>query len=145
MARERDSRGRFKKGNTSGKKYKDGNKAASKYDPKYCDMMLTYFRGEERYPQFEEFADMINVTGNTLNNWRAEYEEFNEVYERCHEIQRMKLNKFALMGTFNASYAKFIAVNHHGMSEKSEQKLTADEGYNVVVRVEREGNEDTST
>ena len=135
MARERDKRGRFKKGNGSGEKFAKGNKAASKYDPAYCDMMLTYFRGDERYPQFEEFADKINVTGNTLNNWRAEYEEFNEVYERCHEIQRMKLNKFALLGTFNASYAKFIAVNHHGMAEKTEQKISADEGVEVYVNV----------
>lgn len=145
MGRERDKRGRFLPGNKSGKKFNAGNDAASKYDEAYCDMMLTYFRGEERYPQFEEFADIINVTTETLNNWCNEHEEFRAIHFRCKEIQRMKLNKFALLGVFNSSYAKFIAANHHGMTDKSEQKLTTDEGYNVVVRVERDGNENSES
>ena len=120
MGRERDKRGRFLPGNKSGKKFEEGNLAASKYDEKYCDQMLSYFRSEEKYPQFEEFADLINVTTSTLNNWKAEHKEFNDIYERCLQVQRMKLNKFALLGVFNAAYAKFIAVNHHGMAEKTE-------------------------
>ena len=135
LGRQRDKRGRFLPGNKSGTKFKKGNQAASKYDPEYCDRMLAYFRSEEKYPQFEEFADSINVTGNTLNNWRSDHEEFNAVYERCLEIQRMKLNKFALLGVFNSSYAKFIAVNHHGMAERTEQKLSADDGVEVYVNV----------
>ena len=119
MKRERDKRGRFLPGNKSGKQFDVGNQAASKYDKKYCEAMLLYFRGEEKYPQFEEFADSINVTVDTISRWRDEHEEFKTVYDRCVQLQRMKLNKFALLGVFNASYAKFIAVNHHGMAEKT--------------------------
>lgn len=107
-------------GNKAGEKFKPGNDVSSKYQTEYCDRMLRYFRSEEKYPQFEEFADSIDVTTETLNNWREKHEEFADVYARCKELQRMKLNKFALLGTFNASYAKFIAVNHHGMAEKTE-------------------------
>ena len=142
MGRERDKRGRFLPKNTLGNKFAVGNDAASKYDIKYCDKMLKYFRSDEKYPQFEEFADSIDVTLNTLNNWRADHEEFNEVYERCHEIQRMKLNKYALIGTFNSSYAKFIAVNHHGMAEKQEHDITGVEGVDLNIELLRSGEVD---
>ena len=135
MARERDKRGRFLPGNKSGKQFDVGNQAASKYEEKYCDEMLKYFRGKEKYPQFEEFADSINVTTETLNNWCSEHEEFRAVYDRCVQIQRMKLNKFALLGVFNSSYAKFIAVNHHGMAEKQEHEISGIEGIDLNIEI----------
>lgn len=140
MGRERDKRGRFLPGNKSGKKFEIGNEASSKYDVEYCERMLKYFRSGEKYPQFEEFADSINVTTETLNNWREKHEEFDAVYVRCKELQRMKLNKFALLGTFNASYAKFIAVNHHDMSDKSEHGIEGLEGWDVKITIDKPEN-----
>lgn len=140
MGRERDKRGRFLPGNKSGNKFTKGNSAASKYDEAYCDRMLSYFRSDEKYPQFEEFADSINVTTETLNNWREGHPEFDAVYVRCKELQRMKLNKFALLGTFNASYAKFIAVNHHDMSDKSEHGIEGLEGWDVKITIDKPEN-----
>jgi hypothetical protein len=47
----------------------------------------------------------------------------------------MKLNKFALIGVFNSSYAKFIAVNHHGMAEKQEHEISGIEGIDLNIEI----------
>lgn len=127
---ERNEKGQFVKGNSAGKqftknndigkdtRFKAGNTVAAKYKAEYADRMLAYFREHSGYPQFEEFADLIGVSIGTLKNWADTRPRFAAIRERCAEIQCAKLNTGALMGRFDSSYAKFIAVNHHGLRDK---------------------------
>lgn len=162
----RNKSGRFTKGNN----FAEGGGSPGKYKKEYDEMLIKYFTvptfttvwerkyytngqiKEEKpiviagkYPTFEGFAISIGVTSRTLENWRDKYPSFGEAYEKALDMQKDILVVNSLGGQYNGNFAKFIASAQFDMAEKSEQKLTADEGYNVVVRVEREGNEDTST
>ncbi len=148
--------GQFKKGNEVGKKtrFEKDNKAASKYKPEYCEMLIdyfnqpstkveykeTYYKGElnsrtpivmpAEYPTFELFAAKLGVSVRTLKNWCEEDPRFADCYARAKEIQYGKLTSLAVMGIYNPVYAKFEAVNNHDKQDKSEveQKVSGNIG-----------------
>lgn len=128
--------GRNKKGQfTRGNKLSGGAKA-TKYRREYARDIIKYFditptkevtRGGRRetvineYPMFEGFAKKIGVTSRTLLSWCEKHKEFAEAYERCKDMQRYILVTNSLLSRYNSGFAKFIAMNHHGMSEKVER------------------------
>lgn len=138
--------GTFDKGNTIGKetRFAVGDKAACKYKPEYCEQLIeyfsqpltrmefkeTYYKGEvasrtpmifpNEYPTFQGFAAKIGVLLETLINWSKEYPQFRDSYARAKEMQYDKLTSGAMIGQYNPLYAKFEAVNNHGMKEKQE-------------------------
>ena len=121
--RQRDERGRFVKGHKmeEGTGFEPGNLEASKYQPRFCADMLRFFDdiyAEGNYPTFEMFASTIDVTARTLENWVKVYPEFDDAYTACKNKQRGALLEGAMAGRFNATFAKFVAVNCHGMKEK---------------------------
>ena len=144
----RDERGRFIKGHTlsEGQLFEKENAAACKYKPEYCEKMLEYFSQpptrveywrrydkegnilEEKpmvvpneYPTFESFAASIGVTTRTLLNWCEENHRFSHYYARARELQKGKLITNTLSGFYNPQFAKFEAINNHGMTEKTQQ------------------------
>ncbi len=144
---ERNAKGQFVKGNSAGRqfvknntvgeqtRFKAGNTAAVKYKTEYGDRMLRYFREHSGYPQFEEFADSIGVTVGTLKNWAESRPRFAAIRERCAEIQCAKLNAGALAGRFDSSYAKFIAVNHHGLRDKMTAEVESVRPFEISLSV----------
>lgn len=154
----RNASGQFTANNTFAK----GNKSADKYKKKYAKALLEYFskppnrveyvkhydsygnlKREEPvlmgadYPTLEGFAASLSVTVRTLENWCESHEEFREAYERAKEIQKNTLIVNSLGGQYNGNFAKFIAMNEFGMSEKSESKLGGLEGFDVNITVEK--------
>ena len=145
----RDERGRFTKENKIGEetRFQKENAAACKYHEKYADELIEYFnqpatRIEYRetfnsngvlikrtpvviandYPTFEKFAADHNVTVNTLLNWRDQSRRFANAYARAKEMQKITLVQNTLRGMYNPMFAKLLAVNEHGMTEKVENK-----------------------
>lgn len=160
----RNGKGRFTKGNN----FAEGRGSPGKYKKEYAEMLIKYFtvptfttvwkrkyytngqvKEEEpivvagKYPTLEGFAISIGVTSRTLENWRDKYPSFREAYEMALDMQKDILVVNSLGGQYNGNFAKFIASAQFGMTEKSEQKLTGGDGYQVVVKVERDGNEDS--
>ena len=132
-----------KKSGREATQFKPWNKAASKYKQEYVEMLYEYFNrpavtieehteyndrgqvvGVERleipaeYPTFEGFAAMIGVTSLTLRHWCEEHDRFNACYAWAREKQREILMVNGIFGRYNANFAKFIAMNCHGMHEK---------------------------
>ena len=158
---EKKKAGRNESGQfTSGNNFASGNYSKRKYDEEYCEELIKYFDREptktvyvERYneegdvverepvtvandyPTFEGFARLIGVTLRTLERWRASRRHFAEAWEAAAELQRNMLIVNGLHGKYNSSFAKFIAVNHHGMSDKVEQKLEGGEGFDINITV----------
>lgn len=144
--RQRDERGRFVKGHEplEGAGFQPGNLESSKYDAKYPEDMKRHFRQvalEGNYPTFESYADEIGVTVRTLENWCTAYEPFKDAYEACKNLQKGSLIEGAMMGRFNPTFAKFVAVNCHGMKEKFESEFKGSGGFNISVEY-FEGEED---
>ena len=124
----------FKKGNEIGKetRFENGNDLSLKYKSEYGQLMLDYFRNFEGYPTFELFADSINTTDMTLRNWCETYPDFAPIYAQCKEIQRGRLISGTMSNQYNANFAKFVAINCHGMSEKTTNDTTIT--FNVDYR-----------
>ena len=136
--RQRDERGRFVKGHSmeEGAGFEPGNLEASKYQKKFCADMLRFFDdvyAEGNYPTFEMFASTIDVTARTLENWAGVYHEFSDAYTACKNKQRGALLEGAMAGRFNATFAKFVAVNCHGMKEKVEVDDKHSGGFKICV------------
>lgn len=144
----RDERGRFTKGHkfSENQLFEKENAAACKYKPEYADRLIEYFsqpptRVEylerydkegnviekkpmivpNEYPTFEGFAMSIGVHTDTLRNWCEISQRFRHCYARAREMQRGKLITNTLSGFYNPQFAKFEAINNHGMTEKTQQ------------------------
>lgn len=154
----RNANGQFTANNTFAK----GNKNADKYKKKYAKALIEYFdkppsqvvyirhyysngnlKREEpkvlpaRYPTLEGFATLLSVTVRTLENWCESHEEFREACERVKEMQKDTLIVNSLGGQYNGNFAKFIAMNEFGMSEKSDHKFDGLEGFDVSITIDK--------
>ena len=163
----RDERGRFTKANKIGEetRFQKENAAACKYHEKYADELIEYFnqpstRTEYKevfnnqgilikrtpvvvandYPTFEAFAASHGVTVNTLLNWRDQSRRFANAYARAKEMQKIKLVQNTLRGMYNPMFAKLLAVNEHGMTEKVENKNEVTFNVCIPDEVDEESN-----
>ena len=138
-----ENKGQFKKGNTIGMetRFKEGNTFSVKYKDEYCGKMLEYFTNATDFPTFEEFAGkIIGVGEKTLYNWKEEHPRFTATFEKCLAIQKGMTFKGAMTGKYNAAFAKFMAVNCYGMSDKSE----SDSKLNITVKTTAEIDEESN-
>lgn len=143
MCKDRDERGRFVKGNDSGKetRAKEGNDLACKYKDEYCEQMLSFFEDESNpFPQFIFFALKIGVDNTTLINWCKEHRRFQTYYEKCKQIQLGKLMEGAIFKQFDPSFSKFVAINCHGMKEKVEQDTVVKVKMELPADIDEEAN-----
>lgn len=109
----------------------------SKYDPKYCKMIVDYFdvalyterqsmtstnekTGAEKeytrtrptdFPTIEWFASSIDIDDNTLENWTKEHEEFLGAYRKARQLQKKILIQNGLNWLYKEWFAKFVAIN----------------------------------
>ena len=136
----------------------------TKYRREYCEKLLEYFNRPpqrmeykreyfqngniksetpmlfpEQYPTFELFAHSVcGATHQTLLNWCEAHEEFFEAYKRAKEIQKAIMTINAMSGIYNAAYAKFEAINNHGMRDKQETELSGKDGGLITIATEQE-------
>ena len=163
----RDERGRFTKENKIGEetRFQKENAAACKYHEKYADELIEYFnqpatRTEYRetfngngvlikrtpviiandYPTFEGVAAKLGVTVNTLLNWREQSRRFANAYARAKELQKIMLVQNTLRGMYNPMFAKLLAVNEHGMTEKVENKSEVTFSVSLPDEIDEESN-----
>jgi hypothetical protein len=138
-----ENSGQFKKGNTIGKetRFKEGNTFSVKYKEEYCEKMVDYFEKAEDFPTFEEFAgEIIGVDDTTLLNWKEAYPRFRATYNKCLTIQKGKTVRGAMTGKYNAAFAKFMAVNCYGMTDKSENDSKMTVTITTNAEVDEESN-----
>lgn len=132
----------------------------TKYKPEYCKEIINYF-DKPLYtevtqqkmsasgvvkdvivsvatdiPTFEGFAiDICRVCHDTLCEWRDTHPEFSEAYRSAKDLQKKFLFNHTMNGNYNASFAKFFAINCLNMKEtshvetKNEHKV---EGYGLA-------------
>lgn len=139
----RDKNGRFTKGNTIGKesRFIDGHEYSCKYREEICDQMIEWFRTYDKYPTFETFAGMVlGISDTTLFYWKERYPQFELAYNICLAIQKGNNHEGAMSGRYNASFAKFLAVNTHGMTDKSENDSKMTVTITTNAEVDEESN-----
>lgn len=146
---EKKTSSKNKGGAPHGNKNALGNKGGgvTKYDPKYCDMLLEYFfsaqpkigvrktyhangeiKSEEEYviapelPTLQKFATDIGVTYKCLNEWSLKHVEFGEVYARARDYQNHLVLSNGMAGRYNPGLAKLWLENHLELTEKVDVK-----------------------
>lgn len=139
--KQRDEKGLFAEGNTIGKAYEfsKGNSASDKYRTEYCDDLVQFFEEHEGFPTLEAFAAYkARVSINTLTNWCYAHPEFARAVEIAKTIQLSKIHEGTMLKRYDASYARFLAINNHGMTDKSQVDIgnKDDEGFKVTVTVD---------
>ncbi len=87
----------------------------TKYDPKYCEMLVEHRRAGYSY---ESFGAVIGTTRVTLYNWEKEYPEFLYAKKRAKEASLKTLESLGLSlasGKIKGNPAAwiFIMKNHH--------------------------------
>lgn len=122
----------------------------SKYDSKYCQMMIDYFNRipyekvkrklvVSDFPTFEGFANKICTTTNTIVDWTEKHEDFLLAYRQCKAYQKDILTQNGLRGNYATLFAKFVAINATDMKEKTEVEHS---GGISVIEVPQRSNED---
>lgn len=163
----RDERGRFTKDHKIGEatRFEKENAAACKYHEDYADRLIKFFnqpntrtkysetlngKGEvikrvpiivpNEYPTFEAFAAKLGVTTGTLRNWCDQSARFANAYARAKELQKAKLITNTLGGIYNPLFAKFEAINNHGMSDKTATDSTVTFSVELSDEIDEESN-----
>ena len=99
-------------------------------------------------PTMEGLALKLDVSRDTLYEWRDNYKEFSDTLRKLlHKQQQMLIAK-GLSGDYNPTIAKLILSANHGMKEKTEQDITsggkAIAGFNFI-RNDGDNNTDNKT
>lgn len=138
------------KSSTKPPKKKSSAGRPTKYDPKFCKMLIDHFSvpttqklemkhfdkdGNYRwsdykvipnpFPTFLSFAMKIKVDDDTLENWAKEenkkkYPGFFGAYARAKVLQKHFLIENGLTGLYNGQFAIFVAKNVTDMKDKQE-------------------------
>jgi len=133
---------------------KDLGGRPTKYEDRFCQLMIDYFNKEtykvvllenkkgieepheipSPLPTFEGFATSIGICKKTLLNWTVEHKEFLHAYELCKDYQKEILIQNGLMGNYNCLFAKFVAINATDMKEKQEIEHSGDINIKVDIK-----------
>ena len=128
----------------------------TKYDPKYCDMLIEFFDRKPyehvmtvnddggkcvatnkhgapvmspcEFPTFERFAYSIGVHRETLRNWCETNGEFFAAYKKAEMLQKDILIQNGLMGAYEKTFAIFTAKNVTDMRDRQDIAHTSPDG-----------------
>jgi hypothetical protein len=121
----------------------------TKYDPKYCEMMINFFdvpknqlvvkkkttfirkgeneRTEEEFetipndlPTLYRFARSIGVSKTTVLKWIEDHEDFLDAYNSIKDIQKEFLSDNGLRGLYPPSSFIFVAKNVTDMTDQKQ-------------------------
>lgn len=112
----------------------------TKYKPEYCDLIIEFFSEQPeskmterghisvtgKLPTFESFATKLQVSVDTLHEWRTVHTDFSEAYTRAKAMQRDAMMQHGLTGAYNPAFTKFLLSANHGMHETSNQNVNAE-------------------
>lgn len=154
--------GQFKKGNTVGKetRFSADNFFASKYKEEYCDLILSFFAEPDieviyeesyyqngnmksrkpiilppKYPTFELFAASLGVVPDTLRNWCDTYPRFRLAYAQAKTLQLGIAKKNGVSKMYDGGFLKFVLVNDHGMTDKTNVEQSQEAPFEVNINV----------
>ena len=111
----------------------------------YTDEVASQGRAVEIYktracnfPTFEGFCWDERINRSTLREWCEVHPEFSTAFEECKEKQKTILITHALNNNYNASFAKFLAVNVTDLRDTTHQQI---ESRNIQINIDMDDNE----
>lgn len=75
-----------------------------------------------KFPTFDGFCAEIGIVISTFHEWRKIYPELSKAYSVCKQRQKQYLVQGGLNGSYNANFAKFVAINCTDMMDTQHVK-----------------------
>ena len=119
-----------------------------KYKKEFCDAIVEYFsvepyeereidhydkdgnvkwtdykRMSNRIPTLRGFAKKIKVDHTTVYQWVKDHPEFSNAFTRAQELRKWFIIENGLEGTYNPTFAIFVAKNITDMKDKVEHEI----------------------
>lgn len=73
-----------------------------------------------KLPMVQGFADYIDVSVDTLYEWKSKYPDFSDALDKIMKRQHNMLAEGGVAGYFNPTITKLMLSNNHGYREKSD-------------------------
>lgn len=94
---------------------------------RFVTALIDWYSQNENVLFFSEYWFVNPYDGffsyNAIKKYRK-YDSFNELYDYLQELQKNRLQRFAIMGLIPTNIAVFFLKNYHGLSDKIEQTVT---------------------
>jgi len=79
------------------------------------------FMKANRLPTVEGFCAQLKISKRTFHDWVIKYKEFSHALGAAKQMQMNHLIQHTLEGTYNAGFAKFLAMNISDYREKHDE------------------------
>lgn len=112
----------------------------TKYTPSRIKKMKKYLtswaKGGDVIPTVEAFSNFIEISVSTINEWDKHEDklEISETLEKIRKDQKTILMNKGLLSEFNSNITKLL-LHNHGLSDKSENKLTGDNDNPIGITI----------
>ena len=124
--------------------------APTKYDPKFCQMVIDHMSDGL---SLESFAGVIDVHKGTLYDWRLAHQDFSDAVKRGVDKCRFFWEKLGIDGIHNESWEggskslnstvwKFNMQNRFSWADKSENKNTTTHKGEVTYKTDWGGTQE---
>ena len=100
---------------------------------KYGNIKKKKIKTPAPMPTVEGFAKHLKVCKSTIYEWAKKDKNFSNALSKCKAWQMNHLIQHSLNGNYNASFARFLAIN---ISEYREQ-VAEEKDVNVTVNVKK--------
>lgn len=125
------------KSNNSAQLKDNGVGQPSKYEERYCEHIIEFFKSYPKYeideetgkkspltpPTFYAYAAHLNVCRDTLLDWRDAHPKFRSAYKAAKDIQAQHIVENNMEGVAPTAFSIFMMKNNHGWTDRIEQKI----------------------
>lgn len=108
------------------KDYQPPEKWTEKKALKVGEKLLKWLKAEDENMFFDEFLYINNDYHPKLISYLSnKFSSFLTLLDQAKQIQQTKLIKFGCFDKLNATMTKFVLINHHNHTDKSQQDITS--------------------
>ena len=117
----------------------EGNKNAEKWIEKDVyelgEKIMEWYREEGNIFFKDFFVNKCGLYRTSRNYLQKKFKSFSTLLEQAKELQEIKLMDGGAKGKLNAAITKFMLMNNHNYSEKTETKTEVKhiDGFNYIV------------
>jgi len=109
-----------------------------KYTPEFIDnqaiMLIKWLKDPENI-FFEDFLLDQDIHPQRFSEWKLVNQRFSEAYELAYKRQESKLKNGSIRKNYDCGFAKFLLINNHGYSDKTESHITGDANNPFAVLI----------
>lgn len=100
---------------------------------KYADELLEWIK-DPSHIFAKQFSLEKMIHPDCMQRWSKKNEKFRRAYNISVAMQELKINQGALTKTFDSGFSKFLLINNHGYSDKTESKVQVEGTFKSILQ-----------